>query len=198
MTYQAADISPECQTLEQHLSLMLSRVEQRRKKDPAVPADGQINNLLYGGLRDTMRLTQSFMTACAHGYSLEYRARKLSDFASGMHRVVDMVHALEGEKHLSPLFDRMINREYAELQTVLFQMRDVVYADAPKFKNQPPEPPKAPDPFSMACTLMMMPALLAWGMMSGFAAGLREAAEERAQVPKAPQPQRHLQLVHNQ
>ncbi|QQG35962.1 MAG: hypothetical protein HYS17_10745 [Micavibrio aeruginosavorus] len=194
MTYQAEAVSPECRTLEHHLSLMLSRVERRQEKEPAAPADGQINNILYGGLRDTMRLTQSFMAACAHGYSLEYRARRLSEFASGMHRVVDMVHALEGEKHLSPLFDRMMNREYAELQTLVFQMRDVVYADAPKLKNPPPVSPKAPDPFSMACTLMMMPALLAWGVMSGFAAGLREAAEERAQVSRPP---RHLKLVHN-
>ncbi|MCM2344905.1 MAG: hypothetical protein NDJ24_10140 [Alphaproteobacteria bacterium] len=196
MSHTSTALSPECQKLEHHLSALLARVERRQQAIPAVAGDGEINKILRSGLRDTLRLTEQFMAACTRGYSQEYQARKLSDFAHGMHQVVAMVHALEGEKQLSPLFDRIANREYVELKSVVFQMRDVVYADSARLNKQAAEPPSAPasEPLVLACTLIMMPALLTWGLLSGFAAGLRESAAAREAQAK---PARHLKLVHS-
>lgn len=188
-----AAVSDECRELEHMLSSMLSRVERRQSAAPAVAADGDINRILYAGLRDTMQLTKEFKAACEYGYSPQYRRHKLAALVGGMPRVVDMVHALEGEKHLSPLFDRMMNREYEELRTVVRQIRDTVAATA-RVKEPQPEPVKSPDSLTLAFSLMLLPATMALAFFSGFAGGLQEASQKPKEQPK---PRPHLKLVHN-
>lgn len=189
-----AAVSNECRELEHTLSSMLARVERRQSAAPAVAADGDINRMLYTGLRDTMQLTKEFVAACEQGYSPQFRHRKLAALVHGMPRIVDMVHALEGEKHLSPLFDRLMNREYNELHTVLHQIRDTAAAAAEDMKNAPPEPMKVPDPLALACTLMLLPATIAFAFFSGFATGLQEAPQKPKEQAK---PRPHLKLVCN-
>jgi len=189
-----AAVSDECRELERMLSSMLSRVEHRQSAAPAVAADGDINKILYSGLRDTMRLTKEFVAACEYGYSPQYRHHKLAALVQGMPRVVDMVHALEGEKHLSPLFDRMMNREYEELRTVVRQIRDTVAATA-RVKEPQPEPVKSPDSLTLAFSLMLLPATIALAFFSGFAGGLQGAASQAPKQQAKPKP--HLKLVHN-
>lgn len=191
-------VSNECRELEQTLSSMLARVERRQRAAPAVAADGDINKILYHGLRDTMQLTKEFRAACEYKYSPQFRHRKLEALVQGMPRVIDMVHALEGEKHLSPLFDRMINREYNELHTVLYQIRDTAAALARDMDKTPPDPVKPPAALTLAFTLMLLPATLAFAFFSGFTAGAQGApqkSKEQAKPPSNPRP--HLTLVRN-
>lgn len=189
-------ISPQCTELALTLGSMLGRVQRRAQQEPAVAADGELNTVLHRGLLDTAKLTHAFMEACAHGYSPQYRARKLVALAHGMPRVVDMVHAMEGQKNLSPLFDRLMDREYKEMHTLITQMHDTVIADSDALHKVLPPPSKAMGPVELAVTFMFLPAALALGAMIGFAQGLKEAsAAPKKQAPEPPK--RHLTLVHS-
>lgn len=193
-----AAVSDECRELEQTLSSMLSRVERRQSAAPAVAADGDINKVLYTGLRDTMQLAKEFKAACEYEYSPQFRIRKLKALVQGMPRVVDMVHALEGEKHLSPLFDRMMNREYKELHTVLYQIRDTASAAAEGINKIQPAPVKAPDSLTLAFSLMLLPATIALAFFSGFAGGLQGGSQKpKEQAKPLSNPRPHLTLVRN-
>ena len=186
-------ISHECTELAQTLSSMLGRVQRRQTVEPATAADGELNTVMFRGLLETAKLTHAFMEACARGYSPQYRARKLVALADGMPRVVEMVHAMEGEKNLSPLFDRLMNREYKEMYKLVAQMRDTVAADADTIAKQLPPPSKA---IELAVTFMFLPMAITLGVMAGLAQGVKEAMSEPKKREPEP-PKRHLTLVHN-
>ncbi len=193
------NVSSECVQMEQTLSDMLARVERRRALPPVNDADGDMNNLMAAGLRDAVNLTHAFMRAAASGASPLYRARKLVALADGMPRFIEMVHGLEGDKKLSPLFERMLDREYAELHKVVRQMRDTVYADGDKLLAALPEKPR-PDAFTFMAACLIMPFAMACGVVAGVAQGISEARRERAEPPmpeNPPKPAPHLQLVHS-
>ncbi len=197
-------VSPECSAMEQTLSAMLARVERRRAAPPVNETDGEMNSIMEAGLRDAVRLTHAFMEAAAKGYSPAYRARKLLALADGMPRFIEMLHGLEGDKKLSPLFERVLDREYYELQKIVRQMRDTVHADSDKLLAVLPEKPR-PDAFSFMATCMIMPFALACGVVAGVAQGFSEGRRARAEPPESveppvnpPKPTPHLQLVHSQ
>lgn len=192
-------VSPECNAMEQNLSAMLARVERRRAAPPAHAIDGEMNKVMEAGLRDAVRLTHAFMNAATNGYSPAYRARRLLALADGMPRFVGMIRGLEGDKKLSPLFERVLDREYAELIKIVGQMRDTVKADSDKLLAVLPEKPR-PDVFTFMATCMVMPFALTCGVIAGVAQGFSEARRERAVSPEPaapPKPTPHLRLVHS-
>lgn len=192
-------VSAECHAMEQTLSAMLARVQRRCALPPVNEEDGAMNKAMEAGLRDAVRLTHAFMDATTSNYSPLHRARKLVALADGMPRFIGMLRGLEGDKKLSPLFERMLDREYYELQKVVRQMRDTVRADSVTLLAALPEKPR-PDAFSFMATCMMMPFALACSVVSGVAQGISEARRERAvtaepdETPKPPSP---LRLVHS-
>lgn len=203
MTYKAESaVSRECVEMEQSLSDMLARVERRRALPPVNDADGEMNRIMEGGLRDAVRLTHTFMKAAEAGYSPLHRARKLVALSDGLPRFIEMLHGLEGDKKLSPLFERVLDREYNELKKIVGQMRDTVVADSNKLLAVlPAEQPRGPDPFSFIASCMMMPFALACGVVAGVAQGFSEAQRVRTQPPEpvsSQKPAPHLQLVRSQ
>jgi|GEM_PF-5388524 len=186
-------ISHECTELAQTLSSMLGRVQRRQTVAPATAADGELNTVMLRGLLETAKLTHAFMEACANGYSPQYRARKLLALSDNMPRVVDMIHAMEGEKNLSPLFDRLMNREYKDMYTLVEKLRDTVLADADAIGKQIPPPSKTVE---LAVTFMFLPLAITLGVMAGLAQGVKEAMSEPKKREPEP-PKRHLSLVQN-
>lgn len=191
MPHQLSSLTTDLTELESELISLLGRVERRQQREPAVAADRDINQILQTGLQHAMNLTQKFMAAHAQTSNLEVRAQTLVGLAHGMTSVKDMIGALEGEKHLSPLFDRIIDREYDELKNLQAQLYHVVIKDSadiraalpPKSEvsQSPVRPPvtQPPAPLVLALTIMFMPVAIASGIMSGFQAGMRDAADGR-------------------
>jgi hypothetical protein len=105
-----------------------------------------------------------------------------------------MIRGLEGDRKLSPLFERVLDREYYELHKIARQMRDAVHADSNRLLTLLPEKPRGPDPFAFMATCVVMPFALVCGVVAGVAQGLGAAARERANPPKTVP---HLQLVHD-
>lgn len=194
-------VSDVCVEMEQALSAMLARVERRRAAPPVNAIDGEMNKIMEAGLRDAVHLTHAFMRAAAVGASPLYRARKLVALAEGMPPFIEMLRGLEGDKKLSPLFERVLDREYYELHKIVRQMHDTVNADGEKLLQVLPKQPRGSDPLIFMATCMMMPFALAYGFVVGVTQGIGEAQRERAQplAPvELPKPAPHLKLVHSQ
>lgn len=191
MTTDAHTVSPACREMEQKLSAMLARVERRMALLPACAADAQINQTMARGLRDTVQATQAYMRVTMQGYSPAYRAQKLLALANQAPHFVTMCQALEGDKKLSPLFDRILDREYRELYTVIDRMRETIHHDsrqlAAMLPSSPtttmPIDPRPPlDPLSFGVFCLMLPFAVASGIFQGVAQGLTESNSKRAQA----------------
>ena len=191
-------VSAECIVMEQSLSRMLARVERRCAQTSSYQGDSDVNMHMQAGLRAAVNLTHAFMQAASAGYSPAYRARKLVALADGMLPFIDMYRGLEGEKNLSPLFERVLNREYSELRQIIGQMHDAVCADGDLLLHDMPEKPRSADPVTFITTCMLVPFAIVYGVMAGVAQGMRELQNDRATPLKLPQSTPRLRLVHSQ
>ncbi|HEY0901236.1 MAG TPA: hypothetical protein VGD95_03865, partial [Micavibrio sp.] len=176
--------------------------------------DAQINQTMARGLRDTVQATQAYMRVTMQGYSPAYRAQKLLALANQAPHFVTMCQALEGDKKLSPLFDRILDREYRELYTVIDRMRETIHHDSrqlaamlpssptttahttPAPTTTMPASPRPPlDPLSFGVFCLMLPFAVASGIFQGVAQGLTESNSKRAQAVTPPSKKPLLSLV---
>ena len=153
------------QRIEDDLAGLLARIERRQLLAPATEEDGNINHILHDNLRQIVGLTAQF-TAVRHGHcSLQAQADGLNAIAQATTPMVTIVKALENAPPLSPLFERMMNREYKEFIGLTVRTRDAVVQNSQQLlaaAEANPPPPPAADPFTMAWGVMMAPCTMAW------------------------------------
>lgn len=157
------EASWEYQQLEQALSSMLARVERRQYLAPAMAADGELNNTLHDGLWKAMHLTQKFRAVRDSYISPLRYAQGLATFSEAMPQIVSIIKAVEGARNLSPLFDRMMNREHTELFKLMGQIKRRIESDAEILEKMSPEDARQPDPVMAAWNMMTAPYAVAWG-----------------------------------
>lgn len=182
---QPAPLSAECIELEGKLTTLLSRVERRQTLMPAQGPDGEINKILLNGLRDSVNLTHEYMRATINGQTPIYRARKLLALADYAPQFAGMIHKVETRKNLSPIFDRVLQREQAELLQVMGRMHVTLNADSERLAPLLPAR-KASNPFSAVAMCALLPFVMAAGIVQGVVQGFSEAQQGR--TPRLPPP----------
>ena len=185
------DPSDNWQRVETGLSSMLARIERRQLAAPATPEDGCLNDELRANLARAVSLTDRFRAV--RGGGLEVQANGLAAAADATTSMVAMARALQNAPRLSPLFERMMNREYDEVVGLMGQVRDAVVESSQQLlaaaeKNPPPARPV--DPFVAAWGMVLAPSVMAWQMTAACLAAWQPH-------PANARPALHLRLAYS-
>ncbi len=185
-------LDAEWQKIEDDLAGLLARVERRQRLAPATEEDGNLNHMLHDNLQRIVGLTSQF-TAVRHGHcSLQTQADGLNALAQATTPMVTIVKALENAPPLSPLFERMMNREYNEFVGLTVRTRDAVVQNSQQLlaAAETNPPPAAAGPFATAWGVMMAPCAMAWMMSAAWMSAW--------QIPAQPsRREAHLRLAYS-